>query len=181
MPYTAVYRDPACEYSRLRGDLDILHLVHNDDSAVECDLASWIPRWDARLHSSYTGTLDNYSRSSRRVISPVSSPKVTVSQGQAILDVGAIMTDTVTPTGPGLDKDSTTPDGVAPPWGSAWKRPTPFPCPFSPLRAFLEMFRCGVYRGRPKGWIAPEAAYARFLRHGVVPRRWLLWQCRIFP
>lgn len=164
VPCFHVYRDLACEYMTKNQDADILHFVHHDDSSLESDVASWIPRWDMRLYSSYAGNLNNYSTSSRRILSNKSTPKMTVSQEKTTLELRATLIDSVAFTGPKFDKNSTTADEVA----SLWERvssisgPTPYPCP--PLRAFVEIFRCGVYRGPLKEWIVPESAYMRLLQ-----------------
>lgn len=148
LPYIQVYRDFACDYLRLSEDLDILHFVHNDDRTLECDFPSWIPRWDMRLYSSYTGTLNNYNSSFRRIISRLSSPKITVSLDQTTLKLRTVIIDTVTFTARGFDKDSTTLNEVASLWESVLTRSTLSPYSCSPLRAFVTIFRCGVYRGR---------------------------------
>ncbi|KAI9736117.1 MAG: hypothetical protein M1818_006293 [Claussenomyces sp. TS43310] len=85
LPYIKVYRDFACEYLRISEDLDILHFVHNDNRTLECDFPSWIPRWDMRLYSSYTGNLNTYNKSFRRIVSRLSSTKITVSLDQTTL------------------------------------------------------------------------------------------------
>jgi hypothetical protein len=162
--YIHVYRDFACEYLRISEDLDILHFVHNDDRTLECDFASWIPRWDMRLYSSYTGTLNNYNRSSRRIISRLSSPKITVSLDQTTLKLRTVIIDTVAFTARGFDKNSTTLNDVASLWESVSTRSTPPPYSCSPLRAFVTIFRCGVYRGRFEEWKTLESAYMRLLQ-----------------
>ncbi|RKL08557.1 hypothetical protein BFJ70_g16789 [Fusarium oxysporum] len=166
-PYLHVYRDFACEYLRISQDLDILHFVHNDDSTLECDFASWIPRWDMRLYSSYTGTLNNYSRSSRRIISRISSPKMTVSRDQTTLELRAILIDAVAFTTPKFDKNSTTAEDVASLWGTVSTMSGPLPYSCSPLRAFVTIFRCGVYRGQFKEWEALQSTYMRLLQREI--------------
>jgi len=87
-------------------------IVHNDESTLEDDFASWIPHWDLHLYSSYTGTLNNYNRFSRRIISRLSSPKITVSPNQTALKVRAIVIDTIKFTSPSFNRNSTTPKDV---------------------------------------------------------------------
>ncbi|KAK8000503.1 hypothetical protein PG990_013103 [Apiospora arundinis] len=167
VPYTYVYRDFALEYLRKFEDLDILHFVQNDDCTLEYGLASWIPRWDLRLYSSYTATLNNYSKSSRRIISQVTPPKITVSEDQATLGLRTMFLDTVTFTGRTFDRNFTTPDDIASLWESISTRVTSFPYSCSALRAFVSIFRCGVYRGRLKEWKALECAYMRMLQQEI--------------
>lgn len=166
VPSINVYQDFACGYLSTNGDLDILHFVHNDETTLECNFPSWIPRWDVRLYSSYLGSLNNYHRSSRRISSRLSSSEVTVSLDQTTLGLRAIIMDTVAFTARGFDKNVTTPGDVASLWQSLSKRQVPFPYSCSPLRAFLEIFRCGVYRGILKEWKILESAYMQLLQHG---------------
>lgn len=167
VPYSHIYRDFAMEYLRKSKDLDILHFVQNDDHTLESGFPSWIPRWDLRLYSSYTGSLHNYNKSSRRIMSRVTSPTTTISVDQATLGLRAMMLDTVTFTGRAFDKNSTTPDDIASLWEYTSTLGTSFPYSCSALRAFVEIFRCGVYRGRLTEWKALESAYTRLLRREI--------------
>ena len=167
VPFANAYRDLACEYLRTSEDLDILHFVHNDESTLECDFASWIPRWNMCLYSSYTGTLNNYHKSSRRIISRVSPLRITMSPDQTVLKLQVMIIDTVMFPARGFHKNSTTMDDVASLWESVSASSTPSPYHCSPLQAFVTVFRCGVYRGRLKEWKALESAYIRFLQHDL--------------
>jgi hypothetical protein len=53
--------------------------------------------------------------------------------------------DTVTFTGRGFDKSSTTPDDVTSLWKLTSTQAGPFPYSRFALWAFVEIFRCGVY------------------------------------
>lgn len=170
VPYIHAYRHFACNYLKISKDLDILHFVHNNDSTLECGFPSWIPRWDMALYSSYTGTLNNYGRFSRRISSQLSSPKTTVSLDQTTLELRAMIIDTVTFTSCGFDKNSTTPNDIASLWESVSTRSRPLPYSCSPLRAFVTVFRCGVYRGLLKEWGTLESAYMRFLQNELSQR-----------
>ncbi|KAH6889168.1 heterokaryon incompatibility protein-domain-containing protein [Thelonectria olida] len=169
VPYIHVYRDFACEYLRTSKDLDILHFVHSDESTLKSDFPSWIPRWDMHLYSSYTGTLNNYNSHSRHIVSKLSSPTVTVSSDQNTLELRAVMIDTVRFTGRGFDKRSTTPDDVASLWESVFTASTPVLYSCSALRAFVTIFRCGIYRGILREWKAQESAYMRLLQRELTP------------
>lgn len=159
-----LYHDFACEYLRTSGDLDILHFVHNDESALEDDVPSWVPRWDTDLYSSYTGTLNNYSSFCNRIVSPLSPPSVTVESDQTTLKVRAVIIDTVKFAAQGFDKSSTTPSDVASLWASLPTKSAPSPYFCSPLFAFITLFRCGVYRGRLAEWETRRSAYMRLLQ-----------------
>lgn len=168
VPYLRVYRDFALEYLRKFEDLDILHFVHNDNSTLECEFASWIPRWNLRLYSGHTGTLNNYSRSTRRIISQISPSSITVSADQTTLGLQIMILDTVMFTGEAFIKNSTKPGDVVSLWECISTRSTPLPYSCSALRAFVETFRCGVYRGLLKEWKTLESAYIRMLQRDVL-------------
>ncbi|UPK95894.1 hypothetical protein LCI18_006829 [Fusarium solani-melongenae] len=164
VPCIQVYRDFACEYLRRSQDLDILHFVHNDESTLEGALASWVPRWDMSLYSSYTGSINNYSPLSRRIMPQTSSSRITVSQDQATLGLRTMLIDTVAFTGPKFDKNSTTAEDVASLWESVSTMSGPLPYSCSPLLAFVTIFRCGVYRGRLNEWKVLQSAYMQLLQ-----------------
>lgn len=159
-----LYRDFACGYLRTSGDLDLLHFVHNDESTLEDDMPSWVPRWDTHLYSSYTGTLNNYSSFSRRIVSPFCPPSVTVGSDQTTLKVRAAMIDMVKFAAQGFDKSSTTPSDVGSLWASLPTESAPSPYPCSLLLAFITLFRSGVYRGRLVEWETRRSAYMRLLQ-----------------
>ncbi|KAF1953696.1 HET-domain-containing protein [Byssothecium circinans] len=167
VPYIHVYRDFALEYLRKFEDLDILHFLHNDNSTLECELTSWIPRWNLRLYSGYAGTLNNHSRSSRRITSQLSPSSITVSADQTTLRLQIMILDTVMFTGEAFIKNFTKPYDVASLWECISTRSTPLPYSCSALRAFVETFRCGVYRGRLKEWKTLESAYIRMLQREI--------------
>ncbi|KAH7305871.1 heterokaryon incompatibility protein-domain-containing protein [Stachybotrys elegans] len=166
-PYTHAYRDFAVEYLQKFQDLDILHFVQHDNQTLDSNYPSWIPRWDLRLYSRHNDVLNNYGKFRRRFISHAAPSRATVSMDKATLGVRIMILDTVTFTGPAFDQYSTTPDDVASLWESISMRtaPSPYTCP--PLRAFIEIFRCGIYRGRLIEWIALESAYMRLLQHEI--------------
>ncbi|KAI5457047.1 heterokaryon incompatibility protein-domain-containing protein [Mariannaea sp. PMI_226] len=167
VPDMHIYRDFACEYLRISQDLDILHFLHNDDSTLASEFASWIPRWNIRLYSSYSGTLNNYSRFSRCIVSQVSSPKIMVSSDQTTLEVRAILLDTVAFTSAKFDQSSTTSEDVASLWETVSTLPNPLPYLSSPLKAFVTIFRCGVYRGVFTEWETRQSAYMRLLSRNL--------------
>lgn len=162
--FIRVYRDFAVKYLRTFEDLDILHFVHNNTSTLECKFASWIPRWNLRLYSSYTGTLNNYSRTSRRILSRLSPSSITVSVNKTTLGLRIIILDTVVFAGEAFIKNSTKPGDVVSLWEYISSRSTSMPYYCSALRAFVEIFRCGVYRGLLKQWKTLESAYIRMLQ-----------------
>ncbi|KAH7067481.1 heterokaryon incompatibility protein-domain-containing protein [Paraphoma chrysanthemicola] len=164
IPYIRVYRDFAVKYLRTFEDLDILHFVHNNNSTIECEFASWIPRWNLRLYSSYTGTLNNYSRTSRRITSRLSPSRISVSANHTTLGLQIMIFDTVMFTGEAFIKYSTKPGDVVSLWEYISTRSTSTPYSCSSLRAFVEIFRCGVYRGLLKEWKTLESAYMRMLQ-----------------
>lgn len=163
-PCIDIYRDFACEYSRLNQDLDLLHFVHNDNSMLESEVASWIPRWDVRRYSSYVGTLNNYNEFSRRILSPQSCPKMIVSEDQTTLELRGILLDVVTFTEPVFDKSSTTVNDVISLWETVSKIPKPVPYSCTPLQVFMEIFCCGDYRGLLKEWEKYRSAYAQLIQ-----------------
>ena len=165
LPYIDIYRDFACEYLKTNQDLDILHFVHHDDRTLKCNFASWIPRWDVTLYSSYTGNLNNYNRYSERILSQRSSDKAIMSLSKTALELRAIIIDSVAFTGRAFDKNSTTVGDVASLWETMSTRSMPFPYLCSPIRAFVELFRCGVYRGRLEEWKTLESAYMQQLQN----------------
>ncbi|KAK4107638.1 hypothetical protein N656DRAFT_802548 [Canariomyces notabilis] len=159
-----LYRDFACGHLRTSGDLDLLHFVHNDERTLEDNVPSWVPRWDRHLYSSYTGTLNNYSRFTRRIVSPFCPSSVTVGSDQTTVKVRAVMVDTAKFAAQGFDKSCTTPSDVASFWASLSTKLEPSPYPCSPLLAFITLFRCGVYRGRLAEWEMRTSAYMRLLQ-----------------
>ena len=163
VPYLHVYRDLAYDYVRINEDLDILHFVHNDDSVLESDIASWIPRWNMHLYSSLISS-HKYGRDSGGIISR-SSSKTIASLDQTTLKVRALLMDTVAFAAQGFDKNSTTSTDVVSLWESVSTRSTKSPYSCSSLRAFITIFRCGVYRGRFKEWESLESAYMKLLQH----------------
>jgi len=159
-----LYRSFACEYLRTNGDLNILHFVHNDDNTLEDDIASWIPRWDMHLYSSYTGTLNNYISWAKRITSQLSPQRITVSPAQTTLKLRAILIDTVRFAAQSFDKCSTTTSDVGSLWRYLSNMPTSSPYPCSPLIAFITILRCGVYRGLLAEWKMLELAYMQLLQ-----------------
>ncbi|KXH68267.1 hypothetical protein CSAL01_13352 [Colletotrichum salicis] len=147
VPYLSLYLEFASELLRSSQDLDILHFVHNDNNTLEDDFPSWVPRWNIRLYSSYTGTLNNYNRNNKRIVSEASPLTITLSEDRATLKVRVVSMDQVAFKAQFFDKDTTTHENVASLWQLVSSKDVSFyPCTL--LRAFISIFRCGVYRGR---------------------------------
>lgn len=164
-PYLRVYHDFACEYLRLSTDLDILHYAHNDGEALKADFPSWVPRWNLHLYPDHTVRFNSHTRSSEPYASLRSTPTFILSTDQCVLELGALIIDTVNFVARKFDKMRTTPDDVASLWNTVSRRPNRLPYSCSPSRAFVEIFRCGVYRGRLMEWQRLESAYMLLLQH----------------
>lgn len=158
LSYLRVYHDFAGEYLRLSGDLDILHWVHTNDDALKSDFPSWVPRLNIDLYPDHARRFSTLGRSSEPYASRRSSPKFVLSTDQSVLEVGALIIDTVSFAARKFDVMHTTPDDVAWLWEPVSSRSDWLPCSCSPLRAFVEIFRRGVYRGRLTGWQKRESA-----------------------
>lgn len=164
VPYLSLYHQFASELLIRSQDLDILHFVHHDENTLEDDLPSWVPRWNVRLYSSYTGNLNNYHRDNERFISQSPQSKIRLSEDQTTLQVGVVLFDSVAFKAQCFDKKTTTDADVVSLWHvvSSKSDSSLYPCPL--LRAFVEIFRCGIYRGRLSEWNTLESAYMKVLQ-----------------
>ncbi|KAH6658155.1 heterokaryon incompatibility protein-domain-containing protein [Truncatella angustata] len=96
------------------------------------------------------------------------------------LQVRAVIIDTVKLAAMGYDKNSTTPKDITLLWKSISTSSIIPPYPCTPLLVFVDIFRCGIYRGRLKEWRTLESAYIRFLQQELLQGDALYEDAKLF-